>query len=197
MKTAKIGLFLLLSTAATTSLPSFFSSTSEISFNDDIRIKDEIKLNESAPVHVGDVITIPVGPIKYTFGYVNRVNCAYKVANPRKVYFAADPEGETNILGLVENPWVYTSSPQGDITAVFQAVALKPGTVTIKFDRVPNLGACSCSHGEEVGRKEDKNSGFFSGDKPKQACENACATLIEKETHKDYKAVTITILPAE
>lgn len=175
MKALKIGLFLVMGMV-----------TSIILCNE----QDQ----NSYIVHVGDVITIPIGRIDQNFGPYHK-NCSYEVANPEEIYFAYNPAGATNILR--HHSWDYDNQH-----AIHQVIALRPGKITIRYNRIPDLEDCGCDEvplTTSVEKIPSSTNGFIDvnvvGDANRMLCLQACNEEKQKQMHKDYKIITVTVLP--
>lgn len=164
MKALKCGLFLLMSTAVI----QLFSESG----NSQTGLK-------AYTLHVGDIITIPVGPIGSD---QIRPNCRYGVENVDAVYFYNNPSGVTNILA--PDDWFDRYEAHYDIyVACHRVRAVKPGKVTIAFSRIPFLDNCGCRY-------------VHNDQKAYEDCKKACDVQIQEETIKNYSLVTITVVPA-
>lgn len=138
---------------------------------------------ETYKVRVGQVIDIPVGPIE---SFRENTKCRYDVAN----------QLDENIL--TNSSWIIIGRSDGKSFAFHSVKAVKPGTVTITYDRMPDLNDCDCDRIPErhivIGGEViyfDEDGTMFN------ACLRDCMNEEQKQAQKDYKTVTVTVLPAE
>lgn len=189
MNTLRIGLLLLMSATAILSYGIMSGSPADC-----------------ITCHVGDFINIEIGPVE-AFGDLHGkfyLDCAYKVANQNEVFFYKNPAGNTNILNQLSLENISDGKEEGHFIAYHHLLAVKPGAVTIRYNQIPNLENCGCENVplntvtvEEYipsSTQGSLNVNVFS-DSERAVCLQACTEETQKQMRKDYKMVTVTVLP--
>lgn len=173
MNASKISLFLLISSAATISFSTCRQGLP--------RGRDGYDYHSLLNLHyayVGDVISIPLGSVEQSenghFAYLK-----YDIRNPTEVY---------NVLGHIDSnsdsDWTNVFVEGKGVIAVYNARAIKPGSIAIEFTYAPNLDDFSCNWGETLRHKSHEE------------CEEHLKTLIQKTT-RGYAIYHITVFPFE
>lgn len=198
MNVSKLSLFLLMSAATT------------------IALCDE-PLTASYTMRVGDHLEIPVGPTESG----SHPTWYYNIMNPEQVYAHLNPNGASNILetNLITHSYFcsffkclldYFLGKNNVLMQSHWVEAMKPGITTIIYNRAQTLDGCGCDkfiNWETVDKEKsglsnelwEKVRNLQKGTLTQeyQECKAACESEAEQQKTKPYKAVTITVLPAE